>query len=211
MMPHEILEGNPWEKGTKTRVKEWVKDNVRRRGLDSILWGRWEQCEEEEDGEEEGEKETVRKTGVERPKSRNPPTSRKQLRKLGESRRKICRVAEQQMAEDSNSEGGKSTPWPPPGAEGPDVTQLTYTSPQDGNKRRAARKRKEEYRKKRELKAQMKKEKVALKEKKRKELEDTLRKKGERLTKNQPKILEWFRRKEGGQRKAHTGGKKGVG
>ena len=53
MMPHEILEGNPWEKGTKTRVKEWVKDNVRRRGLDSILWGRWEQCEEEEDGEEE--------------------------------------------------------------------------------------------------------------------------------------------------------------
>ena len=53
MMPHEILEGNPWEKGTKTRVKEWLKDNVRRRGLDSILWGRWEQCEEEEDGEEE--------------------------------------------------------------------------------------------------------------------------------------------------------------
>ena len=42
-MPHEILEGNPWEKGTKTRVKEWLKDNVRRRGLDSILWGRWEQ------------------------------------------------------------------------------------------------------------------------------------------------------------------------
>ena len=102
MMPHEILEGNPWEKGTKTRVKEWVKDNVRRRGLDSILWGRWEQCEEEE----EGEKETVRKTGVESPKSRNPPTSRKQLRKLGEPRRKICKVAEQQMAEDSNSERG---------------------------------------------------------------------------------------------------------
>ena len=54
----------------------------------------------------------------------------------------------------------------------------------------------------------MKKEKVALKEKKRKELEDTLRKKGERLTKNQSKILEWFKRKRGGQQKSHTGGKK---
>ena len=74
MMPHEILEGNPWEKGTKTRVKEWVKDNVRRRGLDSILWGRWEQCEEKDEGEEE----TGKMTGGESPKSRNPPTSRKQ-------------------------------------------------------------------------------------------------------------------------------------
>ena len=81
----------------------------------------------------------------------------------------------------------------------------------NGNKRQAARIRKEEYRTKRELKAKMRKEKATLKEKKRKEQEDTLRKKGERRTKNQPKILEWFRRKEGGQRKAHTGGKKGVG
>ena len=90
-----------------------------------------------------------------------------------------------------------------------DVTQPMI--PQDGNKRQAARKRKEEYRKNRELKAQMKKEKVALKEKKRKELEDTLRKKGERQTKNQPKLLEWFKRKGEGQQKTHTGGKKGVG
>ena len=57
----------------------------------------------------------------------------------------------------------------------------------------------------------MKKEKAALKEKKRKEMEDTLRKKGERQTKNQPKILEWFKRKGEGQQKTHTGGKKGVG
>ena len=59
-MPQEILEGNPWEKGTKTRVKEWVKENVRRRGLDSILWERWEECEVGEEEEEEGAKETVR-------------------------------------------------------------------------------------------------------------------------------------------------------
>ena len=57
----------------------------------------------------------------------------------------------------------------------------------------------------------MRKEKAALKEKERKEQEDMLRRKGERRTKNQPKILEWFRRKDGGQQKTRTGGKKGVG
>ena len=162
----------------------------------------------EEKEEEEGAKEMARNTGVGSPKGRNPPTSRKQMRRLGEPRRKICRVEEEQMPEDSNSQRGNSPPRPPPGVEGPHVTQLTDLTPQDGNKRQAARKRKEEYRKKRELKAQMKKEKVALKEKKRKEMEDTLRKKGERKTKNQPKILEWFKRKRGGQQKSHTGGKK---
>ena len=30
MMPREMLEGNPWEKGTNMRVKEWVKDTVGR-------------------------------------------------------------------------------------------------------------------------------------------------------------------------------------
>ena len=72
-------------------------------------------------------------------------------------------------------------------------------------------KRKEDYRTKRELKAKVRKEKAALKEKERKEQEDMLRRKGERRTKNQPKILEWFRRKDGGQQKTRTGGKKGVG
>ena len=69
-----MLEGNPWEKGTKTRVKEWVKDNVGRRGSDVILWGRWKRCEEEV----EGDTATRRQTGGECPKGRNPPTSRKQ-------------------------------------------------------------------------------------------------------------------------------------
>ena len=207
MMPHEILEGNPWEKGTKTRVKEWVKDNVGRRGSDAILWGRWEQCEEEEEGEEG----TGRKTGGESPKSRNPPTSRKQMRKLGEPQRKICRVAEQQMEDDSNSEAGKPTSWPPPGVDGPPVRKLTSPVVHKGNKRQTARIRKEKYRTKRELKAKMRKEKATMRAKKKKEQEEILRKKGERLTKKQPKILEWFRRNDGGQRKAHSGGKKGVG
>ena len=34
MMPKEMLEANPWEKSTKMRVKEWVKDNVGKRGED---------------------------------------------------------------------------------------------------------------------------------------------------------------------------------
>ena len=164
-MPQEILEGNPWEKGTKARVKEWVKENVRRRGLDSILWGRWEECEEWEEKEEEGSEGHGKEDSRGKPKRQEPTYLKKQMRRLGEPRRKICRVEEEQMPEDSNSQKGNSPPWPPPGAEGPNVTQLTNTSPQDGNKRRAARKRKEEYRKKRELKAQMKKEKAALKEK----------------------------------------------
>ena len=91
------------------------------------------------------------------------------------------------------------------------MTKLTSPIPHNGNKWQAARIRKEENRSKRELKAKMRKEKATLKEKKRKEQEDTQRKKGERRTKNQPKILEWFGRKEGRQQKTHTGGKKGVG
>merc|ERR1711940_141745 len=59
MIPQDIMEGDPWERGTKRRVKEWVKENVKRKGEDSILWGRWEVNEEWEDcsEHEEGENE----------------------------------------------------------------------------------------------------------------------------------------------------------
>ena len=92
LMPQEMLEGNPWDKGKKTRVKEWVKDNEGRRGSDIILWGRWKHNDEEGEGEEA----IGKKTGGEGPKGRNPPTSRKQMRKLGEPQRKACRLEEQQ-------------------------------------------------------------------------------------------------------------------
>ena len=73
-MPQEILESNPWEKGMKTRVKEWVKDNVGRKGSDAIPWGRWEQCEEKDEGEEE----TGKMTGGESPRAgtRQPQENR---------------------------------------------------------------------------------------------------------------------------------------
>ena len=81
---------------------------------------------------------------------------------------------------------------------------------QNGKKRRAARLRKEENMTKREQKAKVRKEKATIRAKKKKEQEDILRKKGERLTRNQPKIVEWF--KEGlGSRKAPAGGNSGVG
>ena len=152
MMPQDLLEGNPWEKGTKIRVKEWVKENVRRRGLDSILWGRWEECDEGEEEEEEGAKETARLTAGGSPKNRDPPTSREQMRKLGEPRRKICRIEEEQMPEDNPSQRGNSPTWPPSRAEGPLVRRLTSPTPPDGNKRQGARKRKEDHRTKREPK-----------------------------------------------------------
>ena len=41
MMPREMLDLDPWQTGTRRRVKEWVKDNVGRRGEDPVLWGRW--------------------------------------------------------------------------------------------------------------------------------------------------------------------------
>ena len=79
------------------------------------------------------------------------------------------------------------------------------------NKRQEKRTKKEESRTKRELKAKMRKEKATMRKKKKKEQEDIMQRRGERMTKNQPKIVEWLKKNDGGQRKAHTGGKKGVG
>ena len=73
------------------------------------------------------------------------------------------------------------------------------------------RRRKEENQAKREQKAKARKEKQATKAKKAKEREESLRKKGERLTKNQPKIVGWFRKEGLGSRKTPAGGKTGVG
>ena len=129
------------------------------------------------------------------------------MRKLGEPRRKVCRVEEEQSPDENNTQNGNSNPRPTPGEEGPNVNPSRHY----GNKRLNAKKRKEEFRRKRELKAKEKKEKAALKEKNRKEREEALRRKGARRTKNQPKILEWFKKKGGEQKRHPTGGRKGVG
>ena len=81
MMPRDLLEANPWEKGTKMRVKEWVKDNVGRRGEDMVLWGRWEAAGEAEEGECVQENTKGRKkqktAGVDETNARAGPTPAK--------------------------------------------------------------------------------------------------------------------------------------
>merc|ERR1712037_251087 len=143
------VEGNPSEKGTKRKVKEWVKENVRRKGADPILWGRWETEEEWEDcegneSEMENTKEGRKQEGKVR---RKPPTSGKQLRKMGEPNRKMGRVEGDPSRDVNIPQAVKSDPWPKPGEDG----SAEKGRGQEVNGRKNARKRKEEYRKRAEL------------------------------------------------------------
>ena len=160
-------------------------------------------------------------------KNRKPPTSRKQLRKLGEPRRKMSRVEEKSTQDENELQVVNSNPRPKPGEEGPTAVEVgdggkieagverPRKSPSPAaktvNKRQEKRTKKEESRTKRELKAKMRKEKATMRKKKKKEQEETMRKKGEKRTRNQPKIVKWLEKHDGGQRKTHPGGKKGVG
>ena len=103
----------------------------------------------------------------------------------------------------------KADRWGVP--KGQEPTNIKKAGVHNGKKRQAARLRKEENRTKREQKAKVRKEKAMIRAKKKKEQEEILRKRGERLTRNQPKIVEWFRKEEPGSRNAHVGGKTGVG
>ena len=68
----------------------------RRKGADPILWGRWETEEEWEECEEnESEMGSSKEGGAQESKMRRkPPTSSKQLRKLGEPNKKMGRIEE---------------------------------------------------------------------------------------------------------------------
>ena len=119
----------------------------------------------------------------------------------------MCRVEEESALDENKTQVVNSEPRPKPGEEGALVTKIQ----QSGNTRQKARKRKEDFRRKMELKKKEKKEKAAQREKNRKEKEEAVRRKGEKRTKNQPKILDWFRKQEGEQRRQPMGGRKGVG
>ena len=144
-------------------------------------------------------------------KNRNPPTSRKQMRKLGEPQRKIFKLDEKKEEGRPNPEAEKSAVRPLSEADGPAIRNTKGPMGEKTKKQQTTRWRKEEKRTKMENKAKIRKEKKALKEKKRKEKEDQLRKKGERRIKNQPKILDWLTTEDRRQRKTHKGGRKGVG
>ena len=45
MMPEDIRSRDPWLASTKKLVREWVKENVARKGEDAVPWGKWEERE----------------------------------------------------------------------------------------------------------------------------------------------------------------------
>ena len=141
------------------------------------------------------------------PKSRNPPTSRKRMRRLGEPQRKMLKLEKHQSDE-----------HPPANADGPGRNQQTIGSERKGltdepRRENGAQKklRKVKNREKREQKTKARKEREAAKAKKKTEREEKLRNKGEMLTRNQPKISGWFRKEGAGSKRTPTGGKTGVG
>jgi len=77
-VPQEFLEKNPWKDSTKKAVRKWVKENVRIKGEDAILWGKWEEDDLECERLEEG---TCPK----------PYWTEKQMRRRGEPLRKRMR------------------------------------------------------------------------------------------------------------------------
>ena len=77
-VPQELLEKNPWKDSTKKAVRKWVKENVRIKGEDAILWGKWEEDDLECERLEEG---TCPK----------PYWTEKQMRRRGEPLRKRMR------------------------------------------------------------------------------------------------------------------------
>ena len=82
---------------TKKAVKQWVRENIRRKGEDAILWGKWE----EEDLECEKLEETCPK----------PYWSEKIMRRRGQPPRKkqqmIIREVEDQGGEDEKEVIGR--------------------------------------------------------------------------------------------------------
>ena len=73
-----MLERNPWSDSTKKAVRVWVKDDVKIKGEDAILWGKWEDDDLEYERLEEG---TCPK----------PYWTEKQMRRRGEPQRKRMR------------------------------------------------------------------------------------------------------------------------
>merc|ERR1712140_81777 len=113
-----------------------------------------EECEENES--EMGSSKEGRKQ--ESKVRRKPPTSSKQLRKLGEPNKKMGRIEEDSARDANIPQAVKSDPWPKPGEDG----SAEKGGGQEVNGRKNARKRKEEYRKRAELRKKEKKEKAAL-------------------------------------------------
>ena len=139
--------------------------------------------------------------GTPDPKERDPPTSRKQMRKLGEPPSEKCKGG--QMAQRKKLDSAVETPA--------SMTEKDGICPRQEDTARERRQRREQKREKREQKAKKRKEREDTKKKKRKEAEDKMKRVGELRTKNQPKILGWTVRQMGLSQRTPKGGKKGIG
>ena len=90
-IPQELLNRNPWLDGTKKAVRSWVRTNVKTKGEDAILWGKWEEDDLECERLEEG---TCPK----------PYWTEKQMRRRGEPQRKKMRRENQNGEEEGEEE-----------------------------------------------------------------------------------------------------------
>ena len=211
MMPEEMRSRDPWLASTKKLVREWVKENVARKGEDAVLWGKWE----ETDLEEEKLEETCPR----------PVWTDKQMKRRGEPpKKKIRRDESDTKAErwvdktedKENEEGNKAR-----GAETKvgttmeDKMKTTVVSKKELAKRQAERR--ERLKVKREIKAKKKMER----ELRKKEKEEKMIKAGEDKNRRQPKLRRWAKGEGGLEREGMAegqmgkvqkkGGKKGVG
>ena len=108
----------------------------------SDLFHLLEECEECEDAEYE-QNSSRKRRAEEGKKNRNPPTSKKQLKKLGEPCRKMCRVEEESATDENKTQVVNSEPRPKPGEEGALVTKIQQSG-NEGEKGESRTKGKEQ-------------------------------------------------------------------
>ena len=77
-MREEIWTRDPWLDSTKRKVRGWVMENVRRKGDDAVLWGKWD---EEDLREEKLEEECPRPIWTEKQRRRREEPPRKKPRR----------------------------------------------------------------------------------------------------------------------------------
>ena len=211
MMPEDIRSRDPWLASTKKLVREWVKENVARKGEDAVLWGKWEERELEEEKLEEA--------------CPRPVWTEKQMKRRGEPPKKKIRRDENDTeaerwadkTEDKENEGGNKAR----GAETKAETNMVDKMMTTALSKKELAKKQSERREKLKIKKEIRAKKKMERELRKKEKEEKMIGAGADKNRRQPKLRKWARGEggleregmaEGQMRKVQrTGGKKGVG
>ena len=207
MEREDMRSKDPWLATTKKLVREWVKENVARKGKDAVLWGKWDETDLEEEKLEDAYP--------------RPTWTEKQMRRRGEPPRKKIRRDEDdkeveggtEETEDGVKEGGSKAGEAATEKDG----KVTAAAP---NKKELAKK-KAERREKLKAKKDIRDKKKHERETRKRETEEKMIKIGEDKNRRQPKLRRWAIGEGGLERKGKgegqtrrvqkTGGKKGVG